>query len=107
MVPLLATALFGFSFFTLIFMVAVYTEESYMVYSASALAGIGLARNVVGAIFPLFGNIMFERLGSNWGGTIIAVLALVLAPIPFVLERYGLKLRASSHFAYEHAEADE
>ena len=46
MVPILATVLFGFSFFTLIFMIAVYTEESYMVFSASALAGIGLSRNL-------------------------------------------------------------
>lgn len=107
MVPVLATVLFGFSFFTLIFMVAIYTEESYMVYSASALAGIGLARNVVGAIFPMVGNIMFEELGTNWAGTIIAGLALLLAPIPFVLGRYGPKLRARSPFACEHAEDEE
>lgn len=107
MVPVLATVLFGFSFFTLIFMVAIYTEESYMIYSASALAGIGLARNVVGAIFPMVGNVMFEELGTNWAGTIIAGLALLLAPIPFVLERYGPKLRARSPFAYEHAEDED
>ncbi|KAF2216420.1 hypothetical protein CERZMDRAFT_33226 [Cercospora zeae-maydis SCOH1-5] len=76
----------------------------YMVYSASALAGIGLARNVVGAIFPLIGNIMFERLGPRSAGSIIAGLALLLAPIPFVLERYGPNLRARSPFAYEHAD---
>ncbi|GIZ46444.1 hypothetical protein CKM354_000957000 [Cercospora kikuchii] len=102
--PILATSLFGWSFFTLIFMVAIYTEESYMVYSASALAGIGLARNVVGAIFPLIGNVMFERLGPRTAGSIIAGLALLLAPIPFILERYGPNLRARSPFAYEHAD---
>ncbi|KAI5367577.1 putative major facilitator superfamily, MFS transporter superfamily [Septoria linicola] len=106
-VPVLATALFGFSFFTLIFMVAIYTEESYMVYSASALAGIALARNIVGAVFPMIGNIMFERLGTNWAGTIVAGLALLLAPIPFILERYGPKLRAKSPFACEHVEDED
>jgi MFS family permease len=106
-VPIFATVLFGFSFFTLIFMMAIYTEESYMVYSASALAGIGLARNVAGAIFPLFGSRMFEELGYNWAGTIIAGLACLLAPIPFVLERYGPKLREHSPFAWNHAEDED
>ncbi|CAK4009170.1 polyamine transporter [Lecanosticta acicola] len=106
-IPLSATVLFGFSFFTLIFMVAVYTEESYMVYSASALAGIGLARNVFGAVFPLFGVPMFKELGYNWAGTILGVLGCLLAPIPFILGRYGPKLRARSPFAWEHAEDEE
>lgn len=106
-VPILATALFGFSFFTLIFMVAIYSEESYMQYSASALAGIGLARNVAGAVFPMVGGVMFRDLGYQWAGTIIAVLACLLAPIPFILERYGPQLRARSPFAKSHVEDDE
>ncbi|EME85607.1 uncharacterized protein MYCFIDRAFT_41178 [Pseudocercospora fijiensis CIRAD86] len=107
MVPVLATVLFGFSFFTLIFMVAIYSEESYMVYSASALAGIGLARNIAGAVFPLFGSRMFSELGYNWAGTIVACIACLLAPIPFVLERYGPQLRARSPFAFEHMDDDD
>lgn len=83
-------------------MVAIYTEESYMVFSASALAGIGLARNIVGAIFPLVGGRMFASLGTQWAGTVIAGLACLLAPIPFILERYGPSLRARSPFAFEH-----
>lgn len=106
-VPILATTLFGFSFFTLIFMVAIYTEESYMAYSASALAGIGLARNIGGAVFPMVGNVMYEKLGTSWAGTIITGLAVLLAPIPFVLSRYGPKLRAKSPFACENTEDDE
>lgn len=106
-VPLFATVLFGFSFFTLIFMIAVYTEESYMVYSASALAGIGLSRNIFGAVFPLFGVPMFKELGYNWAGSLLGVLGCLLAPIPFVLGRYGPRLRARSPFAWEHAEDEE
>jgi hypothetical protein len=106
-VPLLATVLFGFSFFTLIFMMAVYTEEAYMVYSASALAGIGLVRNIFGAIFPLFGSIAYQKLGFNWAGTIVALVACLLAPIPYVLERYGPQLRRKSPFAFEHMEDED
>lgn len=47
--PVLATVLFGYSFYTLILMSYLYVEDSFMVYSASALAGVGLARNLAGA----------------------------------------------------------
>lgn len=100
--PILATTLFGFSFYTLILMSYIYVEDSYMVYSASALAGVGLARNLTGAAFPLFGTQMFENLGYDWAGTVLASLALLLSPIPFVLEKYGKTLRAKSPYAREH-----
>lgn len=100
--PILATTLFGFSFYTLILMSYVYVEDSYMVYSASALAGVGLARNLAGAGFPLFGTQMFEGLGYNWAGSVLAFMALLLCPIPFVLEKYGKTLRSKSPYAREH-----
>lgn len=33
-------------------------EESYLHFAASALAGIGLVRNLFGCVFPLFGRQM-------------------------------------------------
>ncbi|KAK4938867.1 hypothetical protein LTR10_020773 [Elasticomyces elasticus] len=64
-VPILATVTFGFSFYTLILMTYMYIEDSYMVYSASALAGVGLVRNLAGAGFPLFGTQMYENEASD------------------------------------------
>ncbi|KAF7954468.1 hypothetical protein EAE96_005589 [Botrytis aclada] len=98
-VPILATTLFGYSFYTLILMTYLYVEDSYMIFSASALAGVGLIRNLAGAGFPLFGKQMFLNLGYNWAGTILACLAVLLVPIPFILEKYGYGLRARSSFA--------
>lgn len=79
-----------------------YTEDSYGQFSASALAGIGLVRNVAGAGFPLFGRQLFVNLGFQWGGSVLAFLAVVLVPIPFVLERYGRGLRERSPWARVH-----
>ncbi|KAK0650442.1 Efflux pump FUB11 [Lasiodiplodia hormozganensis] len=102
LIPVLASALWGWSFYTLILMTFTYTEDSYKVYSASALAGIGLIRNLFGAAFPLFAHSMFTRLGYQWASTILAGLALVLVPIPFVWSRYGRVLREKSPWAREH-----
>ncbi|KAL0257076.1 hypothetical protein SLS55_007886 [Diplodia seriata] len=101
-IPILASALWGWSFYTLILMTFTYTEDSYKVYSASALAGIGLVRNLFGAAFPLFAHGMFTRLGNQWASTLLAGLALVLVPIPFVWSRYGRALRERSPWAREH-----
>ncbi|PQE24376.1 polyamine transporter protein [Rutstroemia sp. NJR-2017a BVV2] len=101
-VPILATSLFGYSFYTLILMTYLYVEDSYMVFSASALAGVGLIRNLAGAGFPLFGSQMFENEGYNWAGSILAFLAMVLVPIPFILEKWGPRIRARSPWARQH-----
>ncbi|CZT20924.1 related to multidrug resistant protein [Ramularia collo-cygni] len=101
-VPVMATALFGWSFYTLILTTYLYAEESYLHFAASALAGIGLIRNLFGCVFPLFGKQMFTGLGYNWAGTILACVAVLLMPIPFILEKYGPQLRARSPYARQH-----
>lgn len=101
-VPVLASVLWGWSFYTMILMTFTYTEDSYKQYSASALAGIGLIRNLFGAIFPLFAHTLFTEMGYQWAGTLLAGLALLLVPIPFILSRYGRVLREKSPWAREH-----
>lgn len=103
-VPIIASAFWGWSFYTLILMTYMYIEDSYNVYSASALAGLGLVRNLFGAAFPLFSEQLFATEGNQWGGSILAFLAIALAPIPFVLIRYGLGLRQRSPWAMGHME---
>lgn len=62
-VPVLATALWGWSFYTILLMTYAYTEDSYKQYAASALAGLGFVRNIMGGGFPLFG---YVQAGCGW-----------------------------------------
>lgn len=77
-------------------------NQYLQVFSASALAGLGLVRNVAGAGFPLFGQQMFTYLGNQWAASLLAFLAVLLVPIPFILERYGRALRLKSPWAKQH-----
>lgn len=106
-VPIIASAFWGWSFYTLIIMFAMYTEDSYRVYAASALAGLGLIRNMAGAGFPLFAKAFFLKEGFQHAGTVLACMACVLIPIPFILERHGPRLRRNSPWAREHMDDDE
>ena len=53
-VPIIASSFFGAGIYIVILGVLNYVVDSYQTYSASALAGVILVRNVVGCIFPLF-----------------------------------------------------
>ena len=48
--------------------------------------------------FPLFTRQMFTNLGVNWAGTLIACLALLFAPSPFIFYVYGRRIRRSTAF---------
>jgi hypothetical protein len=39
---------------------------------------------------------MYVKEGYQWAGSILAFLAILLVPIPFILERYGRELRLRS-----------
>ena len=88
-------------------MTLTYTEDAYKTYSASALAGIGLVRNLAGAGFPLVGRSLFVNVGTRNASLILMALAVCLVPIPFVLERRGLSLRKRSPWAAAHDDEDE
>lgn len=68
-------------------------------YAASALAANTIMRSAVGAAFPLFTTKMYEGMGVEWASTLIAGVALLLAPIPFLFYKYGARIRGSSKFA--------
>jgi hypothetical protein len=64
--------------------VFIYLADVYGPFASSALAGQSLARNLAGTAFPLFINQVYDALGFPWGNTLFALLATVLAPVPFV-----------------------
>ena len=45
---------------------------------------------------------MFVKEGYHWAVSILAFLALVMIPIPFVLVKYGRTLRLKSPWAKQH-----
>ncbi|RAR02941.1 MFS general substrate transporter [Stemphylium lycopersici] len=102
-----ASAFWGWSFYTLILMTLTYTEDAYKTYSASALAGIGLIRNLAGAGFPLVGRHLFLNAGTRNASLVLMAIAICLAPIPFILEQRGASLRKRSPWAAAHEDEDE
>ncbi|KHN96690.1 Major facilitator superfamily domain, general substrate transporter [Metarhizium album ARSEF 1941] len=65
---------------------------------ASAVSANGLARYGFAGAFPLFTIQMYEGLGIDWACSLLGFFALALLPIPWVLFRYGPKIRAKSKY---------
>ena len=76
-----------------------YLTDTYLMYTASAMAANTICRSACGAAAPLFTQYMFDALGVGGGGSLIGGVATLLAPIPFIFYRYGEPIRIRSKFA--------
>jgi len=76
-----------------------YLTDTYLMYTASAMAANTICRSACGAAAPLFTQYMFNALGVGGGGSLIGGVACLLAPIPFVFYKYGERIRQRSKFA--------
>lgn len=97
--PLVAGGFLGFSVVWIFLALFNYIIDAYLFVAASALAANTVIRSAFGAGFPLFATQMYEQLNPRWASTLLGLLALVMAPIPFVLVKYGPILRLKSKYA--------
>lgn len=66
----------------------------------TALAAVSCLRSLAGFGFPLIAPTMFDRLGYGVGSSILAGVAIVLGcPTPWLLWKYGERIRESSRYA--------
>ncbi|KAK4703624.1 hypothetical protein P7C70_g2592, partial [Phenoliferia sp. Uapishka_3] len=75
-----------------------YLIDTYERNAASATAANVITRSIAGGVFPLFGRVMFEKLGVQWAATVLAGCMLLLTPVPFVFRTRGAQLRKMSKF---------
>lgn len=68
-----------------------YLADGYGEYASSAISAQGFIRNMLAASFPLYSTQMFTNLGYQWGGTLCALIATVMIPLP-------VSITSSSYF---------
>ncbi|KAH8831524.1 major facilitator superfamily domain-containing protein [Flagelloscypha sp. PMI_526] len=102
-----ALVLFVWAAFIMFLAVFSYMADCYGTFASSSLAGQSLCRNLLGFVFPLFADQMFDRLGVNWACTIFACIGTLMIPIPIVLFRYGPSIRRKSRFSRQVVEDEE
>ncbi|PWN46583.1 MFS general substrate transporter [Violaceomyces palustris] len=76
-----------------------YLADAYGEYASSAISAQGFVRNALAASFPLFSTQLFKNLTIPYAGLLLACLLGLAIPLPFILIRYGERIRASSKYA--------
>lgn len=76
-----------------------YLADAYGENAASAIAAQGFTRNALAASFPLFTGALFNNLHPWGGGLLLSCLLLIAVPLPFLLIKYGERIRERSPYA--------
>lgn len=102
--PIVWELFFTIALFNIFQAAFAYLSMSYPRYIASVFAGNAFMRSSFACAFPLFGAAMYNntatpRFPVGWGGSIVGFITLGLALIPFVMYRFGPRLRGRSKYA--------
>ncbi|ORY17172.1 major facilitator superfamily domain-containing protein [Clohesyomyces aquaticus] len=97
-VPILGTVCIGIGVNMVMMCVATYLIDAHPSFEASATAASTATRSLIGALVPLAGRSMYEKLGLGWGNSLLGFMALAMCPLPWVFWKYGERIRTSPRF---------
>ncbi|KAJ1324142.1 MFS transporter DHA1 family multidrug resistance protein [Microdochium nivale] len=92
-VPIVGTAVLGIGSMIIYSTSATYLVDAYSVYSASVMAASAALRSITGALLPLAGPALFDKLGVGWGNSLLGFVAAAFIPLPAVLYLFGERIR--------------
>lgn len=78
-----------------------YIVDVYKKNANSAIAANTFVRAMFGAVFPLFAESMYRRLGVPWATSLLGFFTLLMLPVPVLFYKYGPQIRARSKFVLE------
>ncbi|KAF7553939.1 hypothetical protein G7Z17_g3263 [Cylindrodendrum hubeiense] len=91
--PIIGTAVIGVGNLIIFMSLQMYLVDSFTIYAASALAANAVMRSIAGAVLPLAGIPMYDKLGMGWGNSLLGFIAAALLPAPWLFMKYGEYLR--------------
>ncbi|KAI0411889.1 major facilitator superfamily domain-containing protein [Xylaria grammica] len=97
--PIVASVFIGFGIICVFMSANMYIIDCYEMYAASALTFNALTRYIAAGGFTVVGLPLYGNLGTHWTLTILGAVSTLAFPIPFVLFRWGPRIRARSKWA--------
>ncbi|EIW77228.1 MFS general substrate transporter [Coniophora puteana RWD-64-598 SS2] len=100
-VSIIANMILGFTGHIIFIVASVYVIEGYGVYASSAVSGQSFLREAMSASLSVVGATFYEKVGHSQASSILAVIATLMMPMPFVFYKYGKQIRLKSSFLQE------
>ena len=96
--PIIGTGLFGLGLIGIFLSVQTYLVDCYALHAASVTSTHTVVRSLLAAFLPLAGQPLYKNLGLGWGNSVLGFIAVAMIPMPFVLIKYGAKVRTNPRF---------
>ncbi|ORY09290.1 major facilitator superfamily domain-containing protein [Clohesyomyces aquaticus] len=93
--PIIGTSLVGLGNLTGMMTVQTYLVDAFTLHAASAIAANTVLRSMFGALLPLSGLTMYDKLGLGWGNSLLGFIALALVPVLVFFRYYGERIRTN------------
>lgn len=97
-VPLLGNFFIGVGVITVFVPINTYLVDAFPAHAASATAANTVFRSIGGALLPLAGPRMYDKLGQGWGNTLLAGISLVMIGMVLLTIKYGEALRTHPRY---------
>ncbi|KAJ5172105.1 hypothetical protein N7492_004698 [Penicillium capsulatum] len=98
-VPLSSAVVFGFGVLCVFVSSYQYVAAAFEYHPASALASIQLLRLTAAGVMAVIAEIMYKKLGENWTLTLLGCISVLFLPVPYVLYKWGFRVRQWSRYA--------
>ena len=93
-VPIMSTTIIGIGNVLVFMCIQTYLVETFTIHAMARWPRIrSLELTVAGTVPPLAGQKLYRMLGLGWGNSLLALIAFVLIPIPWILSVWGKRLR--------------
>lgn len=96
--PIIGLLFFGIGIIGVFIPVVTYLVDAFTPYAASAVAANRTAMSIMGAFLPLAGAPLYKALDYGVGNTVLAVIALVMTPLPVIFYRHVISVLSFPHF---------
>lgn len=91
--PIIGCVVFSWGMVAFMMPVTAYLIDVFHTEAAGPIGASAVLRCLVGGLLPLCTNDLYSDLGYGWGNTLLAFVALVFTPFPYMFYRHGERLR--------------
>lgn len=99
-IPIIGCIVFSWGMVAFMMPVTTYLIDVFHAKAAGPVGAAAVLRCLAGGLLPLCAGKLYTTLGYGWGNTLLAFIALVFTPFPYLFYKNGERLRERFPITY-------